>query len=108
MALNPAYEAIGKSFVEQYYALFDDANTRPNLINLYNVSTLIFLRRGISNFYLSGYADTGSDIILYLVSRGYCSFLCVFIDSENILKNGDHFLMDTCCTNINVMYFLIV
>lgn len=38
MALNPAYEAIGKSFVEQYYNLFDDANTRPNLINLYNVS----------------------------------------------------------------------
>lgn len=38
MALNPAYEAIGKSFVEQYYLLFDDVNQRPNLANLYNVS----------------------------------------------------------------------
>lgn len=38
MALNPAYEAIGKTFVEQYYLLFDDVNQRPNLANLYNVS----------------------------------------------------------------------
>ncbi|KAM7249397.1 hypothetical protein ACFE04_021521 [Oxalis oulophora] len=39
MALNPAYEAIGKSFVEQYYLLFDDVNQRPNLANLYNAET---------------------------------------------------------------------
>lgn len=38
MALNAAYEAIGKTFVEQYYVLFDDPNQRPNLVNLYNVS----------------------------------------------------------------------
>lgn len=38
MALNPAYDAIGKGFVQQYYALFDDPNTRPQLANLYNVS----------------------------------------------------------------------
>lgn len=38
MALNPAYEAIGKGFVQQYYALFDDPAQRPNLINMYNVS----------------------------------------------------------------------
>lgn len=38
MALNPAYEAIGKGFVQQYYALFDDPNQRPNLANMYNVS----------------------------------------------------------------------
>merc|ERR1712088_706238 len=36
MALNPNYDAIGKAFVQQYYALFDDKNARPNLVNLYN------------------------------------------------------------------------
>nr|CAD7405698.1 unnamed protein product [Timema poppensis] len=36
MALNPAYEAIGKGFVHQYYAIFDDPVQRPNLINMYN------------------------------------------------------------------------
>lgn len=38
MALNPAYEAIGKGFVQQYYAMFDDPSQRPNLVNMYNVS----------------------------------------------------------------------
>lgn len=38
MALNPQYDAIGKGFVQQYYALFDDPASRPNLANLYNVS----------------------------------------------------------------------
>lgn len=38
MTLNPAYEAIGKGFVQQYYALFDDPNERSKLVNLYNVS----------------------------------------------------------------------
>lgn len=38
MTLNPAYEAIGKGFVQQYYAIFDDPAQRPNLINMYNVS----------------------------------------------------------------------
>jgi len=37
MTLNPAYEAIGKGFVQQYYAMFDDPAQRPNLINMYNV-----------------------------------------------------------------------
>lgn len=37
MALNPQYEAIGKGFVQQYYALFDDPAQRPNLVNMYNV-----------------------------------------------------------------------
>ncbi|KAF4529481.1 hypothetical protein B566_EDAN018018 [Ephemera danica] len=36
MALNPNYETIGKSFVEQYYTMFDNVLTRPNLANLYN------------------------------------------------------------------------
>lgn len=36
MALNPNYEQIGKAFTEQYYALFDDAARRPQLMALYN------------------------------------------------------------------------
>ncbi|XP_045475696.1 probable nuclear transport factor 2 isoform X2 [Harmonia axyridis] len=39
MALNPQYEAIGKGFVSQYYALFDDPIQRPNLHSMYNVET---------------------------------------------------------------------
>lgn len=42
MALNPQYEAIGKGFVQQYYALFDDLNQRPNLANMYNVRSNAF------------------------------------------------------------------
>lgn len=38
MALNPQYDDIGKGFVTQYYALFDDPLQRPNLIHLFNVS----------------------------------------------------------------------
>jgi len=36
MALNLQYEEIGKGFVQQYYAIFDDPTQRPNLVNLYN------------------------------------------------------------------------
>lgn len=36
--LNPRYEDIGKEFVTQYYLLFDDPASRPNLIHLFNVS----------------------------------------------------------------------
>lgn len=43
MALNPQYEAIGKGFVQQYYALFDDPTQRPNLANMYNVSLVLNL-----------------------------------------------------------------
>lgn len=43
MTLNPAYEALGKTFVEQYYAFFDDQAQRANLINLYNVSLKLYL-----------------------------------------------------------------
>ncbi|KAL7303915.1 probable nuclear transport factor 2 isoform X2 [Trichogramma pretiosum] len=39
MALNPSYEAIGKGFVQQYYAMFDDPAQRPNLINMYNTES---------------------------------------------------------------------
>ncbi|XP_070507179.1 probable nuclear transport factor 2 [Chironomus tepperi] len=36
MALNPQYVDIGKGFVAQYYALFDDPNSRNSLVNMYN------------------------------------------------------------------------
>ncbi|XP_017301260.1 LOW QUALITY PROTEIN: probable nuclear transport factor 2 [Diaphorina citri] len=45
--LNPAYEAIGKGFVQQYYALFDDPAQRPNLINMYNTETSFMTFEGI-------------------------------------------------------------
>jgi len=36
MSLNPNYEQIGKSFVQQYYALMDDSAQRPNVANFYS------------------------------------------------------------------------
>ncbi|KAF5291997.1 hypothetical protein FQA39_LY14114, partial [Lamprigera yunnana] len=39
MSLNLQYEAIGKGFVQQYYALFDDPLQRTNLANMYNVES---------------------------------------------------------------------
>ncbi|KAK5645506.1 hypothetical protein RI129_006806 [Pyrocoelia pectoralis] len=39
MSLNLQYEAIGKGFVQQYYALFDDPLQRPNLANMYNIES---------------------------------------------------------------------
>jgi len=36
MALNPNYENIGKAFTTQYYQMFDNPATRPQLQALYN------------------------------------------------------------------------
>ncbi|XP_066998247.1 probable nuclear transport factor 2 isoform X2 [Anabrus simplex] len=47
MTLNPAYEAIGKGFVQQYYAIFDDPLQRPNLINMYNTETSFMTFEGL-------------------------------------------------------------
>ncbi|XP_014276149.1 probable nuclear transport factor 2 [Halyomorpha halys] len=47
MALNPAYEAIGKGFVSQYYAFFDDPNERSKLVNLYNQETSFMTFEGM-------------------------------------------------------------
>ncbi|KAF6206304.1 hypothetical protein GE061_017534 [Apolygus lucorum] len=47
MTLNPAYDAIGKGFVEQYYALFDDANERAKLVNMYNTETSFMTFEGM-------------------------------------------------------------
>lgn len=41
MALNPNYEQIGKTFVQQYYAIMDDNNQRLNVANFYSVRSLI-------------------------------------------------------------------
>ena len=46
MALNPQYEAIGKAFTQQYYALFDDAAQRPGLVNLYNAEQSLMTFEG--------------------------------------------------------------
>ena len=46
MALNPQYEAIGKAFTQQYYALFDDAAQRPQLVNLYNAEQSLMTFEG--------------------------------------------------------------
>ncbi|XP_030759830.1 probable nuclear transport factor 2 isoform X1 [Sitophilus oryzae] len=47
MALNAQYEAIGKGFVQQYYALFDDPTQRPNLVNMYNVELSFMTFEGV-------------------------------------------------------------
>ncbi|XP_015042260.1 uncharacterized protein Ntf-2 isoform X2 [Drosophila pseudoobscura] len=36
MSLNPQYEDIGKGFVQQYYALFDDPANRASVVNFYS------------------------------------------------------------------------
>ena len=36
MALNPNFNQIGEAFIKQYYAMFDNAATRPQLAALYN------------------------------------------------------------------------
>lgn len=44
MAINPNYETIGKSFVQQYYALFDgDVTQRSGLGSFYSVCLLLLL-----------------------------------------------------------------
>nr|CAH7750424.1 unnamed protein product [Callosobruchus chinensis] len=47
MALNPQYEAIGKGFVQQYYAFFDDPTQRQNLVNMYNVELSFMTFEGV-------------------------------------------------------------
>lgn len=47
MTLNPAYEAVGKSFVQQYYLLFDDPAQRANLVNMYNAETSFMTFEGM-------------------------------------------------------------
>jgi len=46
MTLNPQYETIGKSFVQQYYAMFDDPLQRPNLAQLYNTEQSLMTFEG--------------------------------------------------------------
>lgn len=44
MTLNPNYEAIGKSFVQQYYAMLDNNDTRLQVANFYSVIASRFLK----------------------------------------------------------------
>lgn len=41
MELNPHYDEIGKTFVQQYYACFDDPTQRASLAVFYNVRDVI-------------------------------------------------------------------
>lgn len=54
MALNPQYEAIGKGFVSQYYALFDDPIQRPNLHSMYNVGIEKIILRLLKTLFFIG------------------------------------------------------
>jgi hypothetical protein len=49
MALNPNYEQIGKTFVQQYYVLMDDSTQRPNVANFYLVFIFILLITSSAN-----------------------------------------------------------
>ncbi|XP_063972628.1 probable nuclear transport factor 2 [Diachasmimorpha longicaudata] len=53
MALNLAYDDIGKGFVQQYYGLFDDAVQRATLVNMYNNDSFMTFEgiqiKGVSN-----------------------------------------------------------
>lgn len=43
--MNPNYEQIGKTFVQQYYAMFDgDVSMRTGLANFYSVSGKVVVR----------------------------------------------------------------
>uniref|UniRef100_A0A1A9UHZ3 NTF2 domain-containing protein n=1 Tax=Glossina austeni TaxID=7395 RepID=A0A1A9UHZ3_GLOAU len=48
MTLNPQYEDIGKGFVQQYYALFDNPVQRANVINFYSSLTFQKITRVIT------------------------------------------------------------
>uniref|UniRef100_A0A1A9W936 NTF2-related export protein n=1 Tax=Glossina brevipalpis TaxID=37001 RepID=A0A1A9W936_9MUSC len=47
MALNPQYEEIGKGFVQQYYALFDNPVQRANVINFYSATDSFMTFEGL-------------------------------------------------------------
>lgn len=63
MALNPAYEAIGKGFVQQYYAMFDDPMQRQNLVNMYNVSKKKTFKLKIVNMLISMFLCTDGEFV---------------------------------------------
>ncbi|XP_062538248.1 probable nuclear transport factor 2 isoform X2 [Armigeres subalbatus] len=47
MSLNPQYENIGKEFVTQYYAMFDDPLQRVAVANLYNADSSFMSFEGV-------------------------------------------------------------
>lgn len=64
--MNVPYEAIGKGFVQQYYALFDDPAQRPNLINMYNVS-MVFSVFSITHRYIR-------EFLSYFLTESFCNW----------------------------------
>ncbi|XP_011308964.1 probable nuclear transport factor 2 isoform X1 [Fopius arisanus] len=83
MALNPAYEDIGKGFVQQYYALFDDPTQRCNLVNMYNTESSFMTFEGIQ--------IQGSDKIMQkLNSLGFQKITRVLtaVDSQPMFDGG--------------------
>lgn len=83
MALNPAYEAIGKSFVQSYYALFDDPAQRPQLVNLYNVDSSFMTFEGIQ-------IQGGAKIMEKLTSLTFqkISRIITAVDSQPMFDGG--------------------
>ncbi|XP_031628240.1 probable nuclear transport factor 2 [Contarinia nasturtii] len=83
MALNPQYEDIGKGFVQQYYALFDDPNQRPNLVHLFNAEQSFMTFEGAQ---LQGSAKIGeklSSLAFQKISRAITA-----IDSQPTFDGG--------------------
>ncbi|XP_003744829.1 probable nuclear transport factor 2 isoform X2 [Galendromus occidentalis] len=48
--INPQYDTIGKSFIQQYYAFFDDAAQRANLANFYQEGRSFMTFEGEQHF----------------------------------------------------------
>ncbi|XP_064466438.1 probable nuclear transport factor 2 [Ornithodoros turicata] len=50
MSLNPNYDTIGKTFVQQYYCMFDDPAQRQGLGNFYNEEKSLMTFEGMQIF----------------------------------------------------------
>lgn len=91
MALNPQYEDIGKGFVQQYYALFDDPIQRPNLVHLFNVSTINLPFANIILFidFLSiPFISKINLFKLHLIVVVYMSLICIQVKTHLLNLNS--------------------
>ena len=46
--MNPDFDTIGKTFVQAYYARFDQKHTRPEVVQFYIVSNIPWSFAGFS------------------------------------------------------------
>lgn len=53
MAFNPNYDEIGKTFVSQYYSIFDNPDTRAQLVVFYNVRSGTFSWKWFTTWFIS-------------------------------------------------------